>query len=175
MISLCKWISWFVAVLYISVECMGFDGSCCQQGCINTVAGIRCVCRRGFRLVNRCQCRGKLWWLQNFKRVSRCFWVNIHRGLRYCVENLHRDHKLLWLMKDRFKNPFQRDIFFLSKIFLWTVNEFVNTCPAVLHRKTLFFLVDEKYFGGYFFGFIIRSTVNHRGDEFMNMFLRSLL
>lgn len=60
MISLGKGISWLVVALCFSVECTGFDGSCCQQGCINTEAGIRCVCRRGFRLVNRCHCTGKL-------------------------------------------------------------------------------------------------------------------
>lgn len=69
MISLSKGISWLVVALCVSVECTGFDGSCCQQGCINTEAGIRCVCRRGFKLVNRCHCTGKLWLLQTFKTL----------------------------------------------------------------------------------------------------------
>lgn len=55
--SLRKSVIRLVVILYVLVECLGFDGSCCQHGCINTLGGIRCICRRGFRLVNRCQCR----------------------------------------------------------------------------------------------------------------------
>lgn len=168
MISLGKWISWLAVVLCISVECAGFDGSCCQQGCINTVAGIRCVCRRGFRLINRCHCRGKLWWLQTFKSLYVLLNENA-AGL--ALLRRIKIHRWLGSARDaRIKSSLLSVINSANEI-LKLFHEFVHMCLAVQHRKILMTKMFSRVFFRLFKVNCWTKRRRIRNDEFCALLL----